>query len=399
MRWHGRGLVVGIALLLVGCTSGGPDTVAPSPTASTEAAAASEGAGSSPDGARVVVVLGPTSATPVAEVAALRDAATGLTALPGVARVRVVEAATEAFAGDLLRLFADDGSDLVCLLGTGTASVLLAVARERPATRFCGSDPLAGPPPANLAVVALDRADVARAAGAALGPVNRPVVLLITATSGPVEPLTTALDEGVPARPAPAEPTPSATAAPAAGPGGAPEADATRAPDAPAADAPAATETPIPGSPSPGPTAPDAPAPDRRIVAVLTPSVDELAQPVLTELVADRPAALVALTARVDPLAAAVGLAAGVPVVGIADWLRTSRAGALPRGVLVAFDVDRAMLLEAAVADALATGGGILRLLGAEAGVLSALGGPAPGAEAALARADDALRVAAAAAR
>lgn len=337
-----RVVAVVVVAVLSACTVGGdPTTQAPAPTPSPSASPTPA------PGDRLAVVVGPTPAAPPGELAALRSSTAALADLEDVAEVRVVDADTLAFAYDLAMLLADDGYDLVCVVGTGTAERLRRVAVARPATRFCGTDPTVVEPPSNLVVVGVDRAAVATLAAAALGVVDGPVAVLSTPGTGDAESLVAPVAEVLPPLPAP------------------PQQD-----DA----SPTPTPTPRP-SPSPPP-----------VRAVVSPATAEAAVRAVEGLLDDGAAAIVTLTARVDGEVAATAAGEGVPVVGLADWL-VDAEGELPPGVLAAVAVDRGRVLVAAVRAARTTPGAPVGLLGIDDGVLRVVPGTMAGADAAAARA------------
>ncbi len=134
------GLVAG---LVAACTPTAPEpepTPSPSPTAEEVV---------EDRGAHIAVIVPPDSVVAPAEAAALRRAADDLAAAPpdGIAAVRVVEATSEPFVRDLANLAVDDGLELVCVVGTGSAELALELARARREGRFCTTDPrIAGGP-------------------------------------------------------------------------------------------------------------------------------------------------------------------------------------------------------------------------------------------------------------
>lgn|GEM_PF-5180702 len=344
-----------LATLLGACTTaddpqdGGAASPSPSPS------------GSPPDsGDRVAVVVGPSPTVPPGERAAQLAAAEALADLPDVSELRVVEATSLGFVEDLALVLADDGFDLVCVVGTGTADRVERVARERPLTRFCSTDPLAHDPPTNLVVVGLDLSAVAAVAGAALGVPGGPVGLLASPTTGELEPLALALAEQLPPLPSPA---PSGTPVP------------TASPSPPAASAaPTTAPTPVPPPP-----------PRPRVLPLAAPTREGQARGLVDDVRGSGAAALVALGGRTDS-AVATAADAATPVVGIADWL-VDAEGQLPASVLLAVVVDRRAVLLAAATAARSSPGAAPALLGIEQGVLEVLPGTLAASEAAAERA------------
>lgn len=136
------------ALLLtgVGCT---PDE---SPEPEQEGAAPEASEDPAPTGLRVGVVAPPSNET---DPTVLEELEEGLDELTGasdgeVTRLRLVEAEDEVFVEDVAALLADDGADLVCVLGRQAATTATALADRFPATRFCAAPAALPEPPGNV---------------------------------------------------------------------------------------------------------------------------------------------------------------------------------------------------------------------------------------------------------
>ncbi len=340
-------VVVTLALVgaLAACTSSPEAVPSPSPSPSPAAAALVTGD-------RIAVIVPPASVVARAEGAALARAARDLAAAPpdGVADVRVVEAVSEAFVRDLANLAVDDGYDVVCVVGTGSAGLALELARTRRDARFCTTDGRIGGGPVNLVAVAPDPAVLVQAGAIAIGTSPAPVGLLLSPQLGDVEALTAVFTGAVAP---PTQPSP---------------------PPAPASPPPAATPVPTPSASvaPPGPTAPQPP------FVTATPGPASAAQLTAAEqLAAQRPSlVLVLATPGGTDAATAVG-ANGAAVVGVADWL-VDGEGEAPPNLLVGLTVDWATLLRDAIAAAREEEPTQVQLRGAA--VLRALPGPAAGA-------------------
>lgn len=314
-------VVVSLVLgsLLAACT--GSPSPAPTPSPSETASAAPAPV----TGDRIAVIVPPASVVAPAEGAALARAANDLAAAPpdGVADVRVVEAVSEAFVRDLANLAVDDGYDVVCVVGTGSADLALELARERRETRFCTTDGRIEGGPVNLVAVAPDPSVLVRAGAIAIGTAPAPVGLLLSMQLGDVEALTVVFTETVarPTQPA-APPAPSPT--PPAGP----------------------SPTPSPVPSPPGPTAPQPPfvfeAPGAAVAAQVAAG---------EQLAVQRPSRVLVLATPGGAGAAAALGSGGAAVVGVADWVVNAQ-GEAPPNLLVGLTVDWAALLSGAIAAA-----------------------------------------------
>jgi hypothetical protein len=123
-----------VAVVLVACT--GSSTPAPSPTPTPD-----ETTEPAPSGVQVAVVMPPPE-DPAS--GAFLDADAELAELEGervgdVASVRAVVPDAGAFVADLAALLADQGADLVCVLGADGPRTVLDLADRFPATRFCAT--------------------------------------------------------------------------------------------------------------------------------------------------------------------------------------------------------------------------------------------------------------------
>lgn len=306
-------VVVSLALgsLLAACT--GSPSPAPTPSPSETASAAPAPV----TGDRIAVIVPPASVVAPAEGAALAQAATDLAAAPpdGVADVRVVEAVSEAFVRDLANLAVDDGYDVVCVVGTGSADLALELARERRETRFCTTDGRIEGGPVNLIAVAPDPSVLVRAGAIAIGTAPAPVGLLLSMQLGDVEALRAVFTETV------AQPT---------------------QPVAPPTQSP--TPSPVPSPP--GPTAPQPP------FVFETPGAAVAAQVAAGEqLAVQRPSRVLVLATPGGAGAAAALGSGGAAVVGVADWVVNAQ-GEAPPNLLVSLTVDWAALLSGAIAAA-----------------------------------------------
>ncbi|MFP5310566.1 MAG: hypothetical protein ACLGIR_13430 [Actinomycetes bacterium] len=96
---------------------------------------------------------------------------------------RVLQADGPEFLPDLVNLAAEDGADLVCVLGHGGAEVVLDVARSFPGTRFCTTEDPASDVtvPSNVRALPVATAEVALVGGFAAGAVvgSGPPALLL----------------------------------------------------------------------------------------------------------------------------------------------------------------------------------------------------------------------------
>lgn len=356
-----RAVVAAAAVLaVVGCTSPAPDGADPSPTpAEVEETGAS---GSESTGTRIAVVVPPSGQVAVAEAAALASAAEALAEDPpqGVETIRVTRATSSAFARDLAHLAADDGYDVVCIVGTGAAELALELARSRRETRVCTTDGRITGGPVNLVAVAVDPVALVQAGAAAIGTAPAPVGLLVSQQVGDGEALAAAFTAAV--APPRQEPPPSPAPTPTA------EADDAASPAAPT------------GSPSPTAVAPE----DAFVVEM--PSGGTTSQlTAAEELAEERPSRTLVLATPSGTGVAEAVAAAGGQVVVVADWA-VGDEGELPPNLLVALTVDWAALLTGALEAARTPGTPQVQLLGIDAGVLGAQPGQGAEAEAAAER-------------
>jgi hypothetical protein len=303
----------------------------------------------------VIVIIGPPSHVAVAEAAALQRAATALAQEPpaGVTELRVVQAESEVFTFDLVDLAVDSGVDIVCIVGTGAAPLLLEAALTRREARFCGTDAQIAGGPVNISAVALDPMALIEAGAAAIGRAPAPVGLLLADELGDVEALTTAFTEAVrePTQPAP-EPVP------------------------------APTQTPTPtAAPAAVPTAP----PVDMFATVTTGGGQQSLTKAAEDLAALGPSRSLVLATPGTDIAAPTVVAGGSSIVVVADWA-VDAEGVLPVGLLAALTVDWSVLLGMAVEAALDDESGQVQLLGLADGVLGALPGQLDGATAAVER-------------
>lgn len=167
-------LVPLLGLLLGACTSTPGPT--PSPAASTPVAPSAGPI--EPIGVRVAVVLPPAGSVPLTP-AGTRAAADAVASRRGDAlgEVRTVVPEPGAFVGDVAILLAEQGYDLVCVVGADASGVVLDVAPSFPATRFCGTPAPAGPDqdiPDNVLLIELRIEEAAYLAGVAAGASRRP---------------------------------------------------------------------------------------------------------------------------------------------------------------------------------------------------------------------------------
>lgn len=304
-------------------------------------------------GATVTVIVPPQSVVAEAEGSALVRAAAAMRAEPpdGVADVLVVEAETEAFARDLADLAVDDGRDLVCIVGVGSAPLALELARARRDGRFCTTDPRIEGGPVNLVAVGLDPVALVEAGAIALGGGPAPVGLLVVEQLGDVQAIATSFTTFVAA---PAPPSPAPTSQPTA-----------------------------PTSPTPGTG--DEP------YAIVTAGSGAAAQlDAAEELAGQRPSRALVLATPGGHGATVALAASGALLVAVSDWA-VDAEGELPAGLLVALTVDWDMLLRGAIAAALDPEAEQVQRRGIGSGALGALPGTAADAEAAVARTRDHL--------
>ncbi len=171
------------AMVLAGCTDA--DEVQPqaTPTAST-AAPPVDLTGSQ---LRVAVVLA-TSDTAAASVALSNQAQLAGLAADAVDELVVTVGSDRAAQEDLVRFFAADGVDLVCVVGPGATGLLRRIAGDHPGTRFCAVPAIDDAPATavgSLLVVQPDasaaRDALARAAAIVAGPSETVGVLAVDA--------------------------------------------------------------------------------------------------------------------------------------------------------------------------------------------------------------------------
>jgi hypothetical protein len=155
--------LVTAVLLVVGCTSSPEPAPPPSPEPD-------EAAEPTPSGIRVAVVL-PPAGDPMAaafldvpgELATMSEGRVG-----DVAAVRSVQPDGAGFVQDVAALLADQGEDLVCVLGDDGVRTVLTLADRFPATRFCAIAPPRDGQPDNVELFDVAHEEVGHVLGAAL---------------------------------------------------------------------------------------------------------------------------------------------------------------------------------------------------------------------------------------
>lgn len=346
----GRVVAAGlVAALLAACTATGPEpepapTPSPSPTASEQAVV--------DRGARIAVIVPPASVVAPAEAAVLLRAAGELAASPpeGVAEVRVVEATSEPFVRDLAHLAVDDGLELVCVVGTGSAELVLELARARREGRFCTTDPRIAGGPVNLVSVGVDPAALIEAGAVAIGTASPPVGLLLSPQIGDGEALTDAFTSTV--APPRQPPSPSPAASPP-----------TASPATPASP----TESPAP--------AVQVPTPPQPPFVTITAGPSSAAQASAAEQLAEqRPSRALVLATPGGAAAARAAAVGETELVAVSDWV-VDEEGEAPPGLLVALTVDWEVLLRQAIAAGRTPDAPQVQLLGITGGVLGAVPG------------------------
>lgn len=318
-----------LAVSATACTSQEP-APAPSPSPTAAASAAPE----VDNGDRIAVIVPPSSVVAAAEAGALVRAARELAASApsGVADIRVVEAASPDFVRDLADLAVDDGYDVVCIVGTGSADLALELARSRRDVRVCTTDGRVAGGPVNLVAVALDPAVLVQVGAIAIGTAPAPVGLLLSPQLGDTEALTATFTASV------APPT-QPPAPPAPGPDGSP------------APAPSPTQEEAAASPAP---APSPPGPTSQQPPFVTASPGPAATAQVTageELAAQRPSRALVLATPGGVGAATATAANGAALVSVTDWV-VDQEGAPPANLLVGLTVDWSALLTGAIAAA-----------------------------------------------
>lgn len=172
---------IGVLLTLIGvlaaCTDGGaPPEPAPSPSPTSSATPESAEA----EGLGVAVVLPPESLWSETRVERIREELASLrrTHLSDVPTWRTVQPETPVFSRDLAAVLAEQGADLVCVIGPGAGAVVLEVAPAFPRTRFCATPAIAEPAriPANVLLIDVRVEEVGYVAG---------VAARLTSTTGP----------------------------------------------------------------------------------------------------------------------------------------------------------------------------------------------------------------------
>lgn len=157
-------LLVALAMVLVGCTTGTSD---PSPTpAPSTSSTTPDATSTSPPPGRVAVVVSPdpSLAAAAAEIGT-RSLASGL--LDGT-ELRVVTADDPSFLADLTTFFATEGYDLVCAIGAGAERAVREVAATSPSTRFCAAPARARGMPDNVLPIDVRVQELGYVAGVAL---------------------------------------------------------------------------------------------------------------------------------------------------------------------------------------------------------------------------------------
>jgi basic membrane lipoprotein Med (substrate-binding protein (PBP1-ABC) superfamily) len=162
-----------LALVLGACIGGGQDAVTPAPTPPTATTPA--------EVASVAVILPPRGS--ISEEAAdslERAAESAVSAADREVALRVVRPDGAEFVVGIAGLLADDGFDLVCVLGASAAAAVAEVAAQQPGTRFCMTGPVAGGPQ-NLWAPTLRHREAAWLAGvaAALARDGGPVGMIV----------------------------------------------------------------------------------------------------------------------------------------------------------------------------------------------------------------------------
>lgn len=158
-------LVLGpLAVLLSACTGEPDPTPSPTPTAeeTTEPA---------PSGVEVAVVLPPASDPASASFLEVERQLAELEAdrVGEVASVRSVLPDDRTFVADIAALLADEGVDLVCILGSDGPQAVAALADRFPATRFCALAPPREAAPANVDLLDVAHEEIGHALGVAVG--------------------------------------------------------------------------------------------------------------------------------------------------------------------------------------------------------------------------------------
>lgn len=349
-----------VAGLLAACTATAPapeptPTPSPSPTGGEQV--------EEDRGARIAVIVPPASVVAPAEAAALLRTAGDLAASPpeGIAAVRAVAASSEPFVRDLAHLAVDDGLELVCVVGSGSAELALELARARRGGRFCTTDPRIAGGPVNLVAVGVDPVAVVEAGAVAIGTASAPVGLLLSPQVGDGEALTDAFTSTV----APPRPSPAASL-----PGGSPD---------PTASPPESLVAPVPVPPRP---------PFVTIIAGPGPAAQAGAA---EQLAAQRPSRALVLATPGGAAAARTAATGATELVAVADWV-VDQEGEAPPGLLVALTVDWGVLLRQAVAAGRTPDAPQVELLGIGDGVLGAVAGQVEGSVAAAERTTDHLR-------
>jgi hypothetical protein len=313
-------------------------------------------------GDRIAVVVPPASVVAAAEAAALLQAGRDLAAAPPaeVRDVRVVEAVSEAFARDLAELAVDDGYDVVCIVGVGSAELALDLARARRETRFCTTDVRIEGGPVNLVAVGVDPDVLVQAGAIAIGTAPAPIGLLLSPQVGDVELLTASFTA---AAAPPGQPSP---------------------PPLPGTAAPSPPPTPDASPSPPGPTSPQPP-----FVTATAGSVGSGQVTAGEQLAAERPSRALVLATPGGAEAAAAASATGALLVGVSDW-SVDEEGEPPANVLVNLTVDWAELLVGAITAARTADAPQVQLRGVD--VLDAVAGQATGATPAAERTSAFLR-------
>lgn len=156
-RVWGVGLILVAVLGGVGCTSDGSEPV-PGPTPSPTS---SPGATAPPiTGPRVAVVL-PTADEDVADPGSLEIDRIRSTFADRVSSVRAVTPDTPDFTSDVLGLLAEQGNELVCVIGPRALETVVEIASDYPRTRFCVFPAAAAEVPANVLLLDLAVEEVA----------------------------------------------------------------------------------------------------------------------------------------------------------------------------------------------------------------------------------------------
>lgn len=216
MRSWALGLTAA-AVMLAACTDGGGADPAPSPSPSptaTEAPAPDE----VETGLSAVVVLPTRQARSAEEIererAAVEEIGRRAIADGTIATLRTVVPDRVVAVGDVVELLAEEGHDLVCVLGPGAGRAVREVAPRFPGTRFCGAPAQFAGVPENALVFDLRIEEAAYLAGIAAAeaadfiPASRGTMpAIIVSDSSAASRIQVAFDQGYSISREPEEPT------------------------------------------------------------------------------------------------------------------------------------------------------------------------------------------------